>query len=97
MATCKDCIHNEACTSMLTALGYTVKGDGENAEERCNEFKAKSELVEVVRCKDCHWWRKINRLNGSGLCKHTVFSIDDCIADPQTNPGDFCSYGEKAR
>ena len=53
------------------------------------------DAVEVVRCKDCHWWTKINRLNGSGLCRHEVFSVYDCTQDPQTDPDDFCSYGER--
>lgn len=26
--TCKDCLHNDACTDMLEALGFKVDGDG---------------------------------------------------------------------
>lgn len=50
MATCKDCIHNKACTSMLEALGYTVDGDGIYADKRCKEFEKKH-----GRWEECDW------------------------------------------
>ena len=53
------------------------------------------DAVEVVRCKDCHWWRLVNKRNGCGICQHEVFSVDDCTIDPVTEPTDFCSYGER--
>jgi hypothetical protein len=53
------------------------------------------DAVEVVRCKDCHWWRLVNKRNGCGICSHETFSIDDCTVDPVTEPDDFCSYGER--
>lgn len=50
MATCKDCLHCEACTSMLEAMGYTVDGDGQDANKRCDQFNAvQRELRKVVR------------------------------------------------
>lgn len=52
MATCKDCLHCEACTSMLRAMGYTVDGDGQDADKRCDTFTsatAYNELRKVVR------------------------------------------------
>ena len=48
MATCKECLHNEACESMLRALGYNVTGDGDDADERCDTFKKATEYAEVV-------------------------------------------------
>lgn len=39
MATCKDCLHDEACRSMLRSMGYTVDGDGVDADKRCGDFK----------------------------------------------------------
>lgn len=52
MATCKDCLHCEACTEMLQAMGYNVDGDGLDADKRCNTFTsatAHKELRKVVR------------------------------------------------
>ena len=52
MATCKDCLHYEACGSMLKALGYTVDGDGLDADKRCDTFASATvymELRKVVR------------------------------------------------
>ena len=59
MATCKDCLHCEACTSMLEAMGYTVDGAGLDADKRCNTFKQRAGVIialtmeqwEIVR----HW------------------------------------------
>ena len=43
--TCKDCLHYEACKSILEAMGYTVDGDGENADKRCDTFADRSRYV----------------------------------------------------
>lgn len=48
--TCKDCLHCEACTDMIESLGYTVGGDGFNAEVRCKCFSDRSEWVHLP-CK----------------------------------------------
>ena len=48
MATCKDCLHCEACTTMLEAMGYTVDGDGLDADQRCNTFASNTEYQELL-------------------------------------------------
>lgn len=45
--TCKECLHCEACTDMIESLGYTVGGDGFNAEKRCKCFTARSEWIHL--------------------------------------------------
>lgn len=45
--TCKDYLHLEACKNMLEEMGYTVDGDGENADQRCNDFTDKSRFIEL--------------------------------------------------
>ena len=47
MATCKDCLHFEACVDLLQSMGYTVDGDGCDADKRCKTFKDRSRFVEV--------------------------------------------------
>lgn len=47
MATCKDCLHYEACVDMLQAMGYTVDGEGYLADRRCRIFKSKDNYSEV--------------------------------------------------
>ena len=42
-----------------------------------------SDAVEVVRCKDCRWWRDIDH-----TCKYS-FTSPMCA-------NDYCSYGERA-
>lgn len=41
MATCKDCLHCEACTDLLESMGYTVNGDGQDADKLCDKFDFK--------------------------------------------------------
>ena len=41
-----------------------------------------ADVVEVVRCKDCRWWRDIDH-----TCKYS-FTSPMCA-------NDYCSYGEK--
>ncbi len=79
MATCRDCLHDEACRSLLTAMGYTVDGDGNEADKRCGTFKAKTKCVEVVLCKDCKTY-------SNGTCWKMRGKM---------KPDDFCSYGER--
>lgn len=47
MATCKDCLHFEACVDMLQTLGYVVDGDGYLADRRCRIFKDRSRFIET--------------------------------------------------
>lgn len=52
MATCKDCLHYEACVEMLRAMGYTVDGDGLDADKKCDIFTSTTvynELRKVVK------------------------------------------------
>lgn len=54
--TCKDCIHFDACKSLLEAQGYIVDGDGHEADKRCDQFAARSKYIEMP-CKigDTAW------------------------------------------
>jgi len=52
MATCKDCLHCKACTEMLKAMGYTVDGDGKDADKRCSEFQAAADVAPVVHAEE---------------------------------------------
>ncbi len=88
MATCRDCLHDEACRSLLTAMGYTVDGDGNEADKRCDTFKTKTEYAKVVRCKDCKHYGYEPYDNGDKCCVQWgewIFPHDD----------DFCSCGER--
>ena len=53
------------------------------------------DAVPVVRCKDCHWWRHINKRNGCGICTHETFSIDDCTVSVPTEKGEAMTDKEK--
>ena len=83
--------------ALITNL-RTFKGLGAVVAETLVRFVKKQptvDAVEVVRCKDCHWWRHINKKNGCGICFHEVFYIDDPTTAPITEPNDFCSHGER--
>lgn len=47
-----------------------------------------TDVVEVVRCKDCKWWEKGK--DYTPYCSHPVDGL--FIAENENN---FCSYGER--
>lgn len=47
-------------------------------------------MVEVVRCKDCKWWKSIFSWNGK---EHKVCVRES--AEPPRESDDYCSYGER--
>ena len=49
-----------------------------------------ADVVEVVRCKDCTWWKSIFSWNGK---EHKVCVRDS--SEPLREQNDFCSYGER--
>lgn len=48
MAKCIDCFHHEACSAFSKIINAAV-----NVETGCEHFKDRTEVVKVVRCKDC--------------------------------------------
>ena len=50
MATCKDCVNYNNCTSDWHKLSKI------KIEHICHHFKTNADVVEVVRCKDC--WKR---------------------------------------
>lgn len=95
--TCKDCIHFQACKTMLESQGYVVDGDGHDADIRCKEFQNKADFVEVVRCKDCKYWEFVVDdpifKRELGNCKCPNWENNDFWC--QTWEDNFCSYGER--
>ena len=83
MATCKDCIHYDACLYVEIA---TNKEEDYYTEFGCEYFKNKADFVEVVRCEDCVYCITAD-------CKNFY-----CSATTNPNHVDldhFCSYGER--
>lgn len=72
--TCKNCMCDIVCPHI----------DDADAN-RCQFYKDKERLVEVVRCKDCKWMVEegycVTNVKGAGYKK--------------PKPDDFCSYGER--
>lgn len=82
MSICKDCIHYEICDKYApNEILSKVK--------RCKCFKAKADMVEVVRCKDCiHWGGVI-----FGFVCHKFSGIDNKIC---MGADRYCCYGERS-
>ncbi len=53
------------------------------------------DAVEVVRCKDCKYYCQ-DKINGA-ICRHPELDYEIECYDHwiNTNPDDFCSYGER--
>ena len=83
MATCKDCLHYEVCKRIDYELEYHNKSIKEAEEElpiKCRFFKNKTDVVPVVRCKDCTEWDK-----DECECSHW-YGFKENV---------FCSYGNR--
>ena len=86
--TCKNCLHEDLCMDKFKKQ-YPSYANKNITVDDCNHFKNKADFVEVVRCKDCkHWW-KINR-----LCIHPK-CCEGLVAITEAQPNHFCSYGER--
>lgn len=72
---CEDCIHFELCAICVPPLPI------------CDRFKDISQLVEVVRCKDCKYY-EIHKPKVLENCER-----NGCLIPMK--PDDFCSYGKK--
>ena len=81
MAKCGDCLHFQKCSHYVTPEETFPEVGG------CSAFTNKGDFVEVVRCKDCKYW-KAEKDYGM-FCSHWGGILTDSTAD------DFCSYGER--
>ena len=75
MASCKNCIHSGFCY-------LTIRDEGSPCE-----FVDKTNLAEVVRCKDC------KHFGGHGACHY--HAADENGTPIFVRENDFCSYGER--
>ena len=91
MATCKDCIHYEACKDMY------VEGiddfDEDMSAEHCKLYKNKADFVEVVRCEDCLECKfdLPTRENGKSALDGWYCKLNREYVNPEA----FCSYGKR--
>lgn len=54
------------------------------------------DAVEVVRCKDCRWYKKWKTIGrDDGYCGYARMTRDG-LQYINTNADDFCSYGERS-
>ena len=80
--TCKDCIHCRACHEMwLIAVSQEDDFFERNDADTCEDFKHKYSFEEVVRCRDCEYWKNKD-------CRKDI-----ALVSPNEN--DYCSYGKR--
>lgn len=96
MATCKDCLHHDACKKLLIALFPTIPvaavEEVTNRECDCKTFKSAADVVEVVRCKDCKHYSFAQSLK---RYECNIFNGAYEFIGYPTKPNDFCRYGER--
>lgn len=83
MAECKDCIKNVTCIERRYFGG---------SQKNCDKFIDLNKYVEVVRCRDCGYWKYVE--DGYGECSHPRFHLDG-HPDPTMEMSGFCSCGER--
>lgn len=80
--TCNDCIHNGVCHIQEMSTGLEI--EEYIREFGCEDYISNTDLVGVVRCKDCKWWyNEIDCRNTSGLYRFVP------------NGNWFCASGER--
>ena len=88
MATCKECLHHDACLTVLKSSFPNIQEKEIEQictrENDCRNFKFVSDVVEVVRCKKCVHY-------ANGCCNHFGYHT----YSPDVDEDDFCSYGER--
>ena len=79
---------------LLNAIRDDYNINGTNFA-RIRQHIEESTAVEVVRCKDCKYYCQ-DKINGV-ICRHPALDFDTECFDHwiNTNPDDFCSYGER--
>jgi hypothetical protein len=90
-----DDFRNELMDKFLSLCNYndynkiTLLRIGETVDEIYDKYYSKplSDVVEVVRCKDCAWYDEWNRCVNS----HCTKSYYGC----HVKENHFCSYGER--
>lgn len=99
MATCKECLHYEACGEYLPTdqdediWHYCSEGRSDeipDIDERCSGFQDKTQFVKVVRCKECKYLNR--KTSVGGFCK--CGEVNGGRPFGRVND-DFCSYGER--
>ena len=79
MITCKDCYLYDGCTA-----GHLHCYDEDGIKSNCKSYKNKNNYVEVIRCKDCKWWKDKRCSNVNGAYGNSIF-----------NPDWFCRSGQR--
>lgn len=83
MATCKECLHHDACIGILKASFARIQEKEieqvSTRKNNCEIFKPAADVVLVVRCKDC----KYRNPDGYKCRRDNLWHASD----------DFCSYG----
>ena len=83
MVNCMECIHIDVCIKAATSH-----------IDHCNDYSFAGNTVEVVRCRDCKYWKPTGSKAGNsfsdmeyiGGCEFTKY----CRLE-----SDFCSYGKR--
>lgn len=87
MSECKDCLHYDICDIMYEHYGIRKVPPSD-----CGHYKAKADVVEAVRCKDCEFYRKqYHKCELHSVLPDQFFTgfIFEMAED------NFCSYGER--
>ena len=88
MATCKECLHVDVC---YMVEHYGVDIDEDRQEYDCHQFTDRTKYAEVVRCKDCKYYKPQEK---SAKWHGTVNYCTRVVSLKMPTDG-FCSYGER--
>ena len=93
MATCYDCFHWKECRNILESMNPDLKGKKITIRSTCEKFTPTTDVVEVVRCKDC----KHCEIADNGKIRKKIYCFQPAPIKQivETEENRFCSYGER--
>ena len=83
MSLCKDCIHYAICDIMADQYGIPTV-----PSSQCGFYKNATDVVEVVRCKECKNCVESEKTN-------RLFCIYNHEGDIEVFADHYCSWGER--
>lgn len=86
MARCSDCLYFERCVSLGVELNIEKNRE---ADKNCLRFKDATDVVEVVRCRDCVYYSRFPCKNQDGYDGHCHGT------NHGTCDSGYCSFGRR--
>lgn len=85
---CDGCVIGQKLDKMQKRIDRLKKQNKTLTIQRAKALTPTADVVEVVRCKDCIYYK-------SNCCFNRQWDFESSVEVPLVRENDFCSYGER--